>query len=470
MKGTTSWFEVDRKGLAALQAGKPKSYVIRELVQNALDEDIKECIVSIRQSSGIGIISVEDDNPEGFLNLQDAYTLFRHTRKRGNPEQRGRFNLGEKQVFSICSEAVIETTKGTITFNEKGRHKGYKKRESGSKITVTLRMNRKEYEEMLKHIDLYLIPKGVKFSVNGKSLKYKESFKNFSARLATEISGEDNVLRRTARITKVDVYKAGEKSWLLEMGIPVCEIDCNYDINVQQKIPLSIDRETVPESYLKRLYAEVLNATYEDLKDEQSSEVWVRTAMSDKNVSTEAVKDMVNKRYGDKVVVANPFAPTSLDDAISHAYRVIRGSELSADEWDNIKRDNVIQSSTQAFGKSFVPAECLPNSEWTEGMKMTAVLAKKIAKHCLDINLKVEFLKSKATCAADYGNQTVRFNITRTGNKCYDKPTDMIGLIVHELGHEKGHHTEAPYHEALTKMANELVNVALEDPKWFKLG
>ena len=37
-----------------------------------------------------------------------------------------------------------------------------------------------------------------------------------------------------------------------------------------------------------------------------------------------------------------------------------------------------------------------------------------------------------------------------------------------ELGHEKGNHTESSYHEALTKMAGELIMDALEEPKFFK--
>jgi len=34
-KKTRSWFEVDKDGLKALQLGKPKSYISRELVANA---------------------------------------------------------------------------------------------------------------------------------------------------------------------------------------------------------------------------------------------------------------------------------------------------------------------------------------------------------------------------------------------------------------------------------------------------
>ena len=40
-----NWFEVSKEGLKELQLRKPKHYVLRELVQNAWDEDIKRCEV-----------------------------------------------------------------------------------------------------------------------------------------------------------------------------------------------------------------------------------------------------------------------------------------------------------------------------------------------------------------------------------------------------------------------------------------
>ena len=42
-----NWFEVDVKGLRALQEGKDKTFIIRELVQNCWDENIKNCVLKI---------------------------------------------------------------------------------------------------------------------------------------------------------------------------------------------------------------------------------------------------------------------------------------------------------------------------------------------------------------------------------------------------------------------------------------
>ena len=84
------------KGLRALQAGKPIWFTVRELIQNALDENITECRVDFKYEKGRAEIAVTDDNPDGFRDLSDAYTLFKDTHKRYNVKTRGRFNFGEK--------------------------------------------------------------------------------------------------------------------------------------------------------------------------------------------------------------------------------------------------------------------------------------------------------------------------------------------------------------------------------------
>jgi len=80
------WFEVSREGLRELQAGKSKDFVLREVVQNAWDENISNCLVHIeRCGSKLVEITVEDDSPEGFCDITHAFTLFAPTYKRKDP-------------------------------------------------------------------------------------------------------------------------------------------------------------------------------------------------------------------------------------------------------------------------------------------------------------------------------------------------------------------------------------------------
>ncbi len=465
---TQNWFDVDKEGLKELQAGKPKHYVLRELIQNALDEDIKTCDVKIiLQNNGMVMITVEDDNKQGFKDLRDGYTLFKHTDKRKNPEQRGRFNLGEKQCFSICDYAKIETTKGTIIFDKDGRKEFETGLSKGSKITIQLKATEKEVGEMIEIVDKYIIPKNVKFTLNGIRLQSKIPFKSFEASLTTEIE-QDKVLRKTTRKTKVDVYKS-TPTYLYEMGIPVQEIDCQYSIDVQQKIPMGVDRETVSASFLQDLYAEVLNNVHEDVVEENSSQLWVRQAMADERIQKDAVKDITEKRFGDKVCIANNFDPNSIDEAVANGYNVIYGSELSSDEWSRLKENDLMQSSSDLFGTNFTNA---PVVEPNDKQKQTANFAKKIAKRLLGINISVVFVKGGFNMVtAQYGSNQLTFNIDKL-NGFFNEPVSAktIDLILHELGHHAGNHTEHSYHELITKMAGELTMIALKEPKFFEVA
>jgi len=47
-----NWFDVDKKGLAALVAGRPKVFVLHELLSNAWDENSTRVTVEIERESG----------------------------------------------------------------------------------------------------------------------------------------------------------------------------------------------------------------------------------------------------------------------------------------------------------------------------------------------------------------------------------------------------------------------------------
>jgi hypothetical protein len=270
------------------------------------------------------------------------------------------------------------------------------------------------------------------------------------------------------------------------MGIPVQEIDCKYSIDVQQKVPLGTDRETVLPSFLKDLYAEVLNQTYEEVKGEESSSVWIRQAFTSDRVEKSAVKEIVNERYGDKVVIADPFNPVANDDAIANGYRVIRGAELSKEEWGTIKEadKNLIPSSTSIFGKTTTNNfETVPFEKLTKGQKYMSDLAKKITKEFLGFDLTVVFIRTKENlppASFQLLSNVMTVNLSKVGKGFfkelgltrfyYDNMTvPMLDLIIHEVCHKAGNHTEHSYHQAITKLGAELTWKALHEADWFNL-
>ncbi len=231
-------------------------------------------------------------------------------------------------------------------------------------------------------------------------------------------------------------------------------------------------KKTFTFTFLKELYGLVLNHTHETISAENAANAWVREAVSSSLVDKAAVTSVVLGRFGDKVVVANPMDPVANDDALSHGYHVVRGSELNGQEWESIKRFSAISSSTQVFGKSVVGHEVV---EPTHEQRKVADWAKKFFREFFGQELNVQFISAPTASVVanfDLKGNTMRFNVPKVfGPWSADgRPSkSMIDLILHEFGHHKGGHVDSAYHEALTAMGAWLIIKALNEPKWFNL-
>jgi len=468
------WFVVDKNGLKQLQAGKKKTFIINELVQNAFDEDITFCKVDITQPQPNKIkIKVKDDNPEGFKDITHAYTLFADTYKRRDATKRGRFNLGEKQVISICDNAEVQTTKGTIVFDERGRTEMNETTGQGSIITVVFDGDDDEFKELIEHTKTLIAPAKIRFIVNGLLMQSKDPQYTIKASLMTEIL-KDDVMKNTHRKTSIHLIPSNGKSYIYEMGIPIVKTDCPWNIDVQQKIPLAVDRQTIQPFYYKDLYAEILNHTYQELSEETCSDLWVRTGMKDERIKKEAVQAIFQKRFGGKFLSSNPFDPNANDEAISKGYRVITGSEMSKEEWAKAKDMGLIHSTTEIFGEKNELRNGTP-MDLTDDMKRWSAFCRKVAKEFLGVdNLQVRFVsdsyaKARASYYPSLSPRMISFNMALLG-KTFFKTINQnnINLLIHELGHEEGNHTEHSYHDCITRLAGLLIMKAKQDPKYFE--
>ena len=347
------WFEVDKKGLRALVANRPKGFILRELLQNAWDEPgVTKVEVFTSQSAGMAVIEVIDDAPEGFYDLSHAFTFFADTRKRKDPTKRGRFNAGEKEVLALAESAQITTTKGGFIFLKDGtRKKTRQAREAGSAIGLKVKMNKQEYKQMLAEVKTYLPPKNILTIVNGEELWPREPYCSIMAKLPTEFLNEEGILRKTVRLAAIDVHKVkdGETAMLYEMGLPVCETGDQYHYDIQQRVPLDHKRDNVPASFLRAVRGEVANVVIYEVEEEEASANWVRDAMSSNRVNKQAVTEALTKRLGRNLAVPTPGDQDSQVLAQLNGYRMVRPSELSKEEWENARKAGCIPATTQLF-------------------------------------------------------------------------------------------------------------------------
>jgi hypothetical protein len=332
MTTTANWFEVDRKGLGKLMEGRSKAFILYELLSNAWDQRVTKVDVTLTHENGVATIQVEDDDPDGFADLKHAYTLFAESSKKGDPEQRGRFNLGEKLVLALAKEATITTTKGGVRFDSQGRHVLRGRTKVGSVIRVLIPMAKADFNELLAAGDKVICPLKAPTSINKVKLPVRGYPSTFETTLPTLIADREGVMHKVTRKCYVEVHEVlpGEKASIYEMGIPVVETGDKYHINVGQKVPLNSDRDNVTPAYLRALRVEVLNRVAEDLQPEELATTWVKEACSDERVAFDAFKTVLLGRFGENAVVFDPSDPEANKIAVAEGRQVIHGGSLGA--------------------------------------------------------------------------------------------------------------------------------------------
>ncbi len=476
------WFDVCKAGLGKQAEEHGKGRLVGELVQNALDEaGVTQIAVTLALVPGrpLADLTVEDDAPEGFRDLSHAYTLFAESYKRGNPEQRGQYNFGEKMVLAVCESASISTTKGAVLFDPaKGRiEKPRQKRERGSVFKGRIKLTREEYPQVCDYLRSLLLPENIVVTFNGDRLLPRKPLRTFETSLETLVADDQGVMRPRQRKTQVAIFEAlpGEVPSMYEMGLPVVETGDKWHVSVQQKVPLNRDRDNVKPSFLQTVRVAVLNAAHDLLTtDEEATAGWCKLAGSDPRCTDDAIKHLIRMRFGEKVAAPDPSDTEAMKRFQSQGGTIVVG--LSRGEWSNVRRSGAVPPAGQicptAKPYSDDPAAkgvtVVPEEKWTEGIQNIAAYAHFLARELMDVSLTVSVVHTTNGFAACYGSGRLDFNLLRLGHQWFEQGAsgDVDALLIHEFGHEdSGDHLSSDYHESLCKLGASLKRLALEKPE-----
>lgn len=459
-----NWFDFDKDGFAATV--EEKARLSLELIQNGLDENVTKVIVTltpIEGRRGLALLRVEDDSPEGFADLTDAYRMYAKSKKRSDASKRGRMNIGEKRVLALCESAKITSTTGTVLFNADGtRSRSKVKTLAGSVFEGNIQLNRDEQNEAIRLMKMVLVPEGITLLLNGEVIEHRPAGVVTTGTLNTVLPDEDGKLtrksRRKSEIRLVEVAE-GEVAHIYEIGIPVCETDTPWHIDVQQRVPLNTERDNVPPSYLKELREHVLNAAFDHIDQAEAHKPWVAEALP--NASDEAVAKVIEERFGDKVAIFDPSCPEANTRAAEAGYSVIKGRELPKGTFQRLRDMGVAKPTGQhsefrrdiqfsAEGKDYN----IDPEKWTPGMRRLAEYATALAVELLGFHIQVDIAKypfGVTDCGAHFGSRSITFNLNRLGHAFFDDADQerVDALIIHEFAHNKvsNHLTDAFYDE-----------------------
>ncbi len=482
-KSRLRWLDVDLLGLRQVLERRPKEFIVYELLQNAWDENSTLVEVSFpRPVKGKTRLTVTDNSPEGFRNLAHAFTLFAESDKKSNPQQRGLFNAGEKFVLAFCEEASIITTTGAIRFNGQGRRKTRQRRSEGSEFSGLLRLTTTEWKHICAAVHRLIPP--VTTTLNGQRLENRHPLHVFSAVLPTVQTGNGSGLRRTERKTEIRVYEPllGETPTLYEMGIPVVETGDRWHVDVQQKVPLNVERDNVTPAYLRVLRVAVLNELAHRLTSDEVSDTWVRDALGDTRASRDSVKTVIDLRFGEKHVTFDPHDRESNLAATSQGYTVISPASLSLAEWNNVRKYEAslpagrVTPSPKPFSPHGTPLKVLDANSITDELRRFERFARELAKVLLGHDISIQFANDRSwSFHGCYGNSHLTVNVTTHGVSWFNGNNgellqNWIPFLVHEFAHEKekGHLSDA-YHRECCRLAGVLARSLVEQPERLRI-
>lgn len=483
--GGQDMFRVDVDGLRRKFADNSKPFLLYELYQNSVDEDVTQVTIELHPhpEGKLCRLVVEDDSPEGFKDLTHSFTIFADSSKLHNPEKRGIWNLGEKLVLAFCTQAVISSTKGTVFFKDGRRFHSEKHRERGTRFEGDLLMTPEEYGHCCRSMKSLIPPEDVRVTFNGEELVAPPFAYEFSVTLPTTIGDESGVIRRTRRKTVMRLYEAGQITggWIYEMGIPVVKWDNRWHADIQQRVPLNMQRDNVTPAYLQELRVAVLNGMAEKIEEKDVNETWVRAASSDKRCEPKATQRVLDLRFGEKRVSFDVRDREANKKALDEGYTVVSGGSMSKQEWKNAKEVEAIKPAGQVLPSN--PPEkkrelVIEPADWTDAMNLVADYAKRLAPLLIDQEIRVRIVdKPDWPAAASFGSghvpRELSFNLAHLPSSFFENRS-WQGLqrinetIIHEFAHEYAHdHYSRKFYDTMGLIGARLASLALRRPETF---
>lgn len=315
-----------------------------------------------------------------------------------------------------------------------------------------------------------ICPAGIVTLFNGAPLEARIELERFNATLPTEVANDDGFLRRVSRETTVRLFavQPGEMAMLYEMGIPVVATGDKWHYDVNQKVPLSMERDSIPAAFLRALRVAALNAKFLMLEAADVTHEWVESAVGDSNCSAEAIQYYMDLKFGKKRVSYDPSDPEANKIAVSQGYNVVHGGMMSAGAWKNAKSANAIQPARHVTpspkvwtGEDDPDAKIfrdwIPEDKWTEGMREVAAFARRVAERVLLRSIVVKFCSTPhhRGCASYGPSGQLVFNLFWLHADWFEHgiTDDVVQLIIHEFGHNESlDHLSSEYHGALCRI------------------
>ncbi len=358
------------EGFAEQQKGRPLAHLVKELLQNALDEvegqGSIELTIARKDKATYSVLCVDDGH--GAADLSKISVMF-HTTKKDSALQRGRMGRGFKELLSVSSYAAVESRgqRRVFTHDQNGPITIYEHLSAPSQSGFAVLMDvvhSDRLEEVVSYFNCFLLQAGISFRINGCLIRTREAARAIDASLTTELF-EGGVWRKRDRATTVRLVPtvSTEEAMIYEMGIPVCPVRWTelYHCDVQQRVPMNPNRDAVVEGYAEALRAACLPALIGEFSRERALAPWVSDAVTHKYYSADEAQRartrtimeiLVRTAYGEQVARSVPSEGKYDFDAVAaeKGFEVVQVAHLQYSLRDILKE--VVPTSKEVVNQA----------------------------------------------------------------------------------------------------------------------
>jgi len=463
-------FDIDNNGWKRMNAGRDPGHLVREAISNCFDvEDVTSVVVMLDQQSHT--ISIEDDSRIGIVDKSFVSTVFM-TGKDDSPTKRGRKGRGLKELIAVADWAVVDTIGFKTTFIA-GRVTETSTRTVGTKVTLRIdTWNEQEFDKIRSFLKMVIAPSWITLKVDGVPLVGKRIRSTFPFYGATHVVKND-VQVEVYRNTSADIInlsKGETLGWIYEMGIPVQQLQTRFHININQRIPLNDNRDSISSWFLASLYGKVLDHMAPNMSAGALRHEWVSAGIG--YVSSTTSKVIATKLIGDLDKAAIASINSRANDIVrQRGFRIIN-LDILPDGYKYLLSNNIksADSIAEAVSKSMVDATIDP-SNVSNADRVIAVV-KYLGNELLYTNVGVEFF----SCGEDHtgfvkmahwrpGLNIIGFNVSCNDLKL-DTPLNsvFISCIIHEFAHMYSSEHDNVHTQYIEKLSGDLAMLILRGP------
>jgi hypothetical protein len=446
---TEDIFVASPEGFRSQNIDRPAEHLVRELVQNSLDEDgVTQLDISVAYHGprkGTTVL-VRDNASAGVKDMKMLFTLWLSD-KEDSHLKRGRMGRGFKELVSVADQTVIRTSNQDALLFKRNMGGRWERKvraklgrtEVGTEVRAYVRgWGEKDSKKIVTFLKRVRAPSTIRMTVNGEHVAPFFAAESYQMPLETVIYETENSERKARerrKVCTVECFRpvAGEKAFIYEMGIPVEACDGPVSIDVGQRVILRERRDTVTDAYRRSLLAEVLNARIDKLSDADLRDNAVLTACADSGpLSSSAIRRIVKVWTDGKPFAATPqaFSQATGQHIECVNLRALPESIRYLVKYNAENVNDVMTSRRSEFCPPISPL----NQEQTRFVALWTWIAAGIGKACT-----VSLRSGKPSAMASYAREEKLLSVYAevVGKRFIAKPlgAEQLGVLIHECAH-----------------------------------